>query len=105
MKTNANMGAGARRPLAANGSWVIPEVSTDYIPWRAYEAEFRARAGSSAGDTSDDEMDVDCDSPRIQSWNFLRPCTIAELGAGGNMAAAMAIAMASRAPPPSGDRS
>ncbi|KAG8746591.1 hypothetical protein FRC10_004443 [Ceratobasidium sp. 414] len=100
---------GAQR-LSANGSWVIPEVSKDYVSWQTYEAEFRARAGITPGSRT--RTRADAYVPRMreqrlhhlaakpQPWDFYRPCTILELGAGGNMAAAMAIAKACRAPPP-----
>lgn len=118
--------------LSANGSWVIPEVSEDYVSWRTYEAEFRERAGAEVGARVKDEDEkphrgdyyglerhVETSGQleptrtkrraptrrydpisRVQPWDFYRPCTISELGAGGNMAAALAIAAASRAPPP-----
>jgi hypothetical protein len=99
---------GAER-LSANGSWVIPEVSEDYVSWQTYEAEFRARTGVATsrarmkGDglgSTGERHERYHPAARPQPWNFYRPCTVLELGAGGNMAAAIAIATASRAPPP-----
>jgi hypothetical protein len=99
-------GTGAKEPVMS-GSWVIPEVSEDYVSWQEYEREFRELAGAEHNYGAGDRMEVHWDTPHsggqalqscVQSWDFLRPCTIAELGAGGNMAAAMAIAIASRAP-------
>ncbi|KAF8610402.1 hypothetical protein BDV93DRAFT_517527 [Ceratobasidium sp. AG-I] len=109
--------------LSANGSWVIPEVSADYVPWQTYETEFRERAGvevevgvkdedtKSPGELYRREPERNkrttatrryspISRPQVQPWDFYRPCTVSELGAGGNMAAALAIAAASRAPPP-----